>query len=363
MKKTRRIGVIGGGVYGTQMLKCFAAQQAKGRVTLAALADLDPTVLARHKDAFGVTGFADYRKMMAEGGLDAVAVATPDHMHAAVITAAVEHGLHVMSQKPLDVDSGRAAALVKACEDAGLLLYVDFHKRFDPAHIRLRDDIAAGRLGRLQYGHVHMEDKIVVPVEWLNKWAAQSSPSWFLGIHFYDLVHWLTGLRPQRVLASGQKGKLESLGLSGAWDSIQAKVEYEQGFTVSYDLSWILPNSFPSIVNQAIRLVGEEGIAEVDSQDRGFFCAYGDSPGSAVINPFGALEYTHPLFGAVTEGYTFQSMAQFVDVLDALGQGRTLADIKGSYPDGRSALVSTRIGEAVDRGLASGVVEAIAASD
>lgn len=362
MEKKRRIGVIGGGVYGTQMLKCFAAQQAKGRVTLAALADLDPAILARHTASFGIEGYADYRDMMAKADLDAVAIATPDHLHAAVITAAVEHHLHVMSQKPLDVDSTRAAALVKACEDAGLLLYVDFHKRFDPAHIRLREDIAAGRLGRLQYGHVHMEDKIIVPVQWLKRWAAQSSPSWFLGIHFYDLVFWLTGRRPRSVLATGQKGKLQSLGLAGAWDSIQAKVEYDEGFTVSYDLNWILPESFPSIVNQGIRLVGEDGMAEVDSQDRGFFCAYGDSAGAAVVNPFGALEYTHPLFGTVTDGYTFHSMQQFVDVLDVLAAGRALADIKGAYPDGASALVSTRIGEAVERGLRSGTVEVIEAS-
>jgi len=359
MSAKKRIGVVGGGVYGTQMLKCFAFEQARGRIELVALADLDESVLADGAERFGVRGFTDFHAMLDEGRLDAVAVATPDHLHASVIEAAVRHGVHVLSQKPLDVDVARTRTLIETCGRAGVLLYVDFHKRFDPAHRRLRRDVRSGRLGRLQYGSVHMEDRIVVPTEWLRDWAARSSPSWFLGVHFYDLVHWLTGLTPRRVLASGHRGKLESLGLAGAWDSIQAKVEYEGGFSVNYDLSWILPASFPSIVNQGIRLVGEEGIAEVDSQDRGYFSACADAPGSEVVNPYGALEEEHPLYGASTEGYTFESMSGFVDVLFALEAGHGLEALRGGYPDGESALISTCIGAAVDRSLESGAIESV----
>lgn len=363
MNRKIRIGVIGGGVYGAQMLKCFAGQQARGRIELAALADLSPEVLSRHRAAFGVEGYDDYITMMDKGGLDAVAVATPDHLHAEVISAAAERGLHVLSQKPLDVDPASAAELVALCKAAKVLLYVDFHKRFDPAHIRLRNDIAAGAFGRLQYGSAHMEDRIVVPTVWLKNWAARSSPSWFLGVHFYDLTHWLTGLRPVRVLASGHKGKLESLGLAGAWDSIQARVEYENGFTMNYDLSWILPESFPSIVNQGIRLVGEDGVAEVDSQDRGYFAAYARDAASLVANPYGALEYEHPMMGVRTDGYTFDSMTYFIDVLEALRNGAGLDQLAGSYPDGGSALVSTQIGAAVDRSIASNAIEMIVPAD
>ncbi|MFV0335227.1 MAG: Gfo/Idh/MocA family protein [Tropicimonas sp.] len=359
MSRLKRIGVVGGGIYGTQMLKCFAGQQRLGRVELAAVADLDTEVLGRHAERYGTEGYTDYTVMLTEARLDAVAVATPDHLHAPVIREAVKHGLHIISQKPLDVDSTRSRELVDLCDAAGLLLYVDFHKRFDPGHIRLRNEIAAGDLGRLQYASVQMEDRIEVPTEWLRSWAARSSPSWFLGVHFYDLVHFLTGLEPVRVLASGYKGKLESMGLAGAWDSIQAKVEYEGGFSVNYDLSWILPKSFPTIVNQGIHIVGEEGMAEVDSQDRGYLSAYSRHAASVVANPFSSLEYEHPIFGTATEGYTFTSMSYFIDILNALDSGHSLASLKGSYPDGHAALVSTRIGEAVARSILSGQIEPV----
>ena len=355
-----KIGVVGGGIYGSQMLKCFANQQNMGRVELVAVADLDEDILARHAEAFGTQGFTNYTAMMAETNLDAVAIATPDHLHFDIIETAATAGLHIISQKPLDVNIERTERIINICEAAQVLLYVDFHKRFDPAHIRLKQDVVAGRLGKLQYGHVHMEDKIIVPTVWLKKWAASSSPSWFLGTHFYDLLFWLTGQLPRRVLASGYKGKLESLGLVGAWDSIQAKVEYETGFSVTYDLSWILPNSFPSIVNQGIRLVGEEGIAEVDSQDRGYFSAYGEDAGSIITNPFGAFETNHPIFGNTTEGYTFKSMTFFIDLLQALGDGMSIDELKGSYPNANDALVSTRIGCAIDESLSSGKLVNIA---
>lgn len=355
--KQFRIGVVGGGNYGLQMLKCFSTQAAMGRIELAGLADLSQELLDARRGAFGMPGYTDYVEMLDTAGLDAVAVATPDHLHAEIINAAAERGVHVLSQKPLDVDVRRTKALIERCADAGILLYVDFHKRFDPAHIQLRNDVAAGRFGQLQYGSVHMEDRIEVPTEWLHRWAAKSSPSWFLGVHFYDLVYFITGLKPVRLLASGYKGKLESLGLMGAWDSIQARVEYEGGFSVNYDLSWILPSSFPSIVNQGIRLLGRDGLAEVDSQARGYSCASSLDTASVVVNPHGALEYDHPVLGQVAEGYTFKSMTYFIDLLAALETGRSLDDLEGTYPDGAAALISTQIGEAIDRSIASGQIE------
>lgn len=359
MSRPPRIGIVGCGTYGTQILKCFAAERRRGRINLVAVADLRADRLSRAQKAFGLPGYSDAEQMIAQSALNAVVVATPDHLHAPVIDTALRHGLHVLTEKPLDVDSARAAGLVERFAQAGLVLYVDQHKRFDPGHIRLREDIASGALGRLHYGSVHMEDRIEVPEVWLRDWVDRSSPSWFLGVNFYDLVTWLTGLAPLRVFATGQKGVLAARGMPGVWDSVQAKVEYESGFSMHYDLSWVLPASFPSIVNQGIRIVGGGGLAEVDSQQRGVFAATTTSAAPVVSNPFGVLEYDHPLFGPVTDGYVFQAMRHFIDVLDAVSGGASAADLAGRYPDGASAITAIRVAEAVDRSLASGGIETL----
>lgn len=349
-----RIAVIGAGIYGSTMLKCFSAAQKQGMVDLLALAEIDEELLQRHTRNFGIQGYADYKEMLRNVSLDAVAIATPDHLHGQVVLAAADAGLHVLVQKPLDTSSERAQQMIDACRQRGVMLFVDFHKRFDPAHMRLKSDMLAGRLGKIQYGYACMEDKIEVPSVWLHKWAARSSPSWFLGVHFYDLVYWLIQSPPHRVYAIGHRGKLKSMGID-TLDSINARVEFANGAGFSFDVSWILPTGFPSIVNQQLRIVGEEGVVEIDSQDRGMFSSYSDAAESLVINAFGAQEYEHPVWGAQVQGYTFASMIRFIELLGAMKSGLvTLDELKGKYPDGEDALVSTRIGEAVDRSMATG---------
>lgn len=353
MPEPVRIAVVGGGVYGSQMLKCYAAAERRGLATLVAVADPGLEVRERHLAELGIKGYESLSALLAAEQLDAIAIATPDHLHMEGVLQAAEAGLHVICQKPLDEDLARAARMVEACRARGRMLFVDFHKRFDPGHRRLRADIRAGRLGRIQYGYAHMEDRIEVPSQWLKRWAHESSPSWFLGVHFYDLVTWILGARPVRVHATGQKGKLRSMGID-TWDSVQARVEYDSGASVGFDLSWILPAGFPSIVNQGLRLVGETGIGEIDTQDRGMITAYEDAPASQVINPFATNEVEHPLFGMQPQGYTFESMSFFLELVQALKQGRSLESLDGQYPSGEEALDSTWIGQAVDESLAGG---------
>ncbi len=356
MPEKLRIGVIGCGTYGTHILKCLSAEARRDRIVLAALADPDEKTRAGAAERFGLAAFESAEAMIANTSLDAVAIATPDHLHHEPITSALANGLHVMTEKPLDVRSQRAEQLVEQFREAGLVLYVDMHKRFDPAHIRLRQDIISGHLGRLHHAAIHMEDRIEVPKLWLKNWASQSSPSWFLGINFYDLIGWLTDLEPVEVWATGQKGVLHQAGLPDLWDSIQAHVRYENGFTAAYGFSWILPDCFPSIVNQGLRMIGSEGIAEIDSQDRGSFAAYGSQNRSAVSNPFSTLEYDHPLHGPVTEGYTFEAIRHFIDVVNAHRAGQ---DVEGRYPGGQSVIGCIKLAEAVDRSLDAGGVVAV----
>jgi len=226
------------------------------------------------------------------------------------------------------------------------MLYVDFHKRFDHGHVQLKQDIKSGKIGKVQYGYVWMEDKIVVPSVWFKRWAQHSSPAWFIGIHFYDLIYWLLESEPKRVYATAIKDKLLSMGID-TYDSIQAKIEFENGATFSVDTSWILPESFTAIVNQGIRVVGSKGVSEVDSEYRGILRAFEDEKGTMTSNPYGNLEQEYPFYGLVPQGYTYESMYYFLDLLLMLKQGYKLEDLQGSYPSGDEALVSTKMCEAI----------------
>jgi len=348
-----KLGVIGGGVYGTQVLQAFHGAHRRGRVNLAAFADINPEVVARQEKQFGVKGYVDYREMFDKEKPDAVAVVTPDYLHREIAVEAANRGIHVLVQKPIDTDPAGARDMIEAADKNNVVLFVDFHKRFDPAHIRMRNDVRSGKLGKLQYGYVWMEDRIEVPSVWFQKWAQHSSPAWFLGVHFFDLIYWITGERPDRVFATGVKHKLLSMGID-TYDSLQAKFMFPSGFSITVDSSWILPGSFPSIVNQGIRLVGSEGICEVDTQDRGVLCAYSGESGSEAVNPFGKLDVEHPFHGLTPQGYTIESMIYFIDIVEAFRNGKTLAELKPFYPNGEEALVSTEMCRAAHESAETG---------
>jgi predicted dehydrogenase len=351
-----RVGVVGAGTYGESLVQAFYSAHLMEEIDFAAVADLNPAVLEKMKRLYGLQGYTDYKEMFDKESLDAVAVVTPDYLHKQIAVEAAARKIHVLVQKPLATDVQEGREMLAAAGENKIMLYVDFHKRFDPAHIQLKQAVQSGKLGEIEYGYVCMEDKILVPSVWFKTWAQYSSPAWFLGIHFYDLLYWTLGKAPVRVYATGVKKKLLSMNID-TYDSLQAKFEYENGASVTVDTSWILPNSFSSIVNQQIRLVGSEGMQEVDSQDRGIVACYESDAANMVVNPYGKIIDTKPLVGNIPCGYTIESMLYFLKLVNMLKMGKAaLKDLKGFYPDGEEALVSTQMCAAVHESADTGKI-------
>ena len=323
------------------MINAYYGAHKRGEIDLVAVADVSEAALERIKDAYGIKGYLDYKDMFDKESLDAVAIATPDFLHEACVIEAAKKRIHILSQKPLSTDIDAGKRMIEAAKSSAVMLYVDFHKRFDPGHIQLKRAIKEGKLGEIEYGYVCMEDKILVPTEWFKSWAHRSSPAWFIGIHFYDLIYWLLEEKPHRVYATGHKKKLLSLGID-CYDAIEAKFEFPGGATISVDSSWILPNSFASVVNQQIRLVGTNGLQEVDSQDRGIVAAYESDATNKVINPYGQIMVEDSAAGQVPAGYTIESMFYFLRLVGRMkSENLSPQELNADYPSGDQALVST----------------------
>lgn len=352
-----RMAVIGAGTYGTHVLNVLSAAAQNGDIDLVAVADISAERAEQAGQAYGIRHYLSYEAMLDQEQPDAVAVVTPDYLHRDVTLAAARRKVHVLCQKPIATSSREGREMIAAATEAGILLYVDYHKRFDPAHRALKQDIARGRLGQILYGDVCMEDRIEVPSVWFARWAHLSSPAWFLGTHFYDLVSWLIQSKPTRVFAHGNKVKLKAMGID-TYDHVSAQVIYDNKATITFHASWILPDHFPSIVNQQIRLVGSEGICEIDSQDRGMLTSYAGDKACQVPNPF-SKSAPDDLYGLPLSGYTCESILHFVRILNQLQAGQSLQALKGRYPDGEEALTATVLCETIHRSLLSGTVEEI----
>ena len=133
---------------------------------LIALCDPDPAALARVAAVAGpdVARFTDLSAFLRTPGLDAVYVATPNHLHRPLTEAAARAGKHVLCEKPMATTLADAEAMVAACARAGVRYATAFDQRFHAAHRRLRQLIAAGRLGTITAVRVHYA--CWTPPEW-----------------------------------------------------------------------------------------------------------------------------------------------------------------------------------------------------
>jgi len=328
----------------------------QNQIVLAALADVNSEAREDAKKKYGINVYADYKEMIEKENLDAVSVVTPDFLHEEITLYCAAKKLHLALQKPLDVTVEGAERMVKAAAENNVMLFVDFHKRFDPSLILLRERYRTGKLGELLYGYANIEDAITVPADWFKGWAQNSSPMWFIGIHLIDIFNWIFDKPPVKVLATGGKKKLLSLGID-SYDFIQAKLVYDNGAAINLDTSWILPRAFPSIVDQTFRFIGTEGIMEVDGQNRGIEY-YSSFDGGSMDNPYGyhVLEEENALTGCNLSGYTVDTMLHFPRLLQKLDQGATLESLAGTYADGPQAVLATRIAVAIHESVEKGGV-------
>ena len=238
-----------------------------------------------------------------------------------------------------------------------MLLQVDFMKRHDLYHAELKRIVESGGIGDIQYGYAWMEDRIEVPTAWLPSWASNSSPAWFVGVHYFDLIRWLVGQDAVAVSATGVAQRLRSIGID-TYDSIQAKIIFPGGVSFTVDSAWHLPAGNEAIVNQGIKVVGSDGWMTVDSQDRGTRGLVSSTPGApaTMLTPNLGL-YKESTEAGVSRysGYAIDSIEGFVTNVAMLERGAAdLESLNGAYPSGKDGLEVTKIAVAAHRSVENG---------
>lgn len=352
MKKIK-IATVGVGRFGIYHLHAFKQLEDFYDVELKAASDLDEAKRTLVKDQFGIPVYENFIEMIDKENLDAISIATQDHLHREIALYALSKGLHVFVEKPLDISSYGSFEMISLAANNQLLLQIDFHKRYDPFHIEIKQLIDQGKFGKFLYGYCYMEDKIVVPRDWFADWVNNTSPIWFLGSNFIDLISWMMNSKVVSVYAKGQKIKLKELGFD-TYDSIQSMVSFDNDAVITFDSSWVLPEQFSSIVNQGFRLVGTEGIVEADSHNRGTTSCFTSESGIRNHNS-GFMHAGKKINGkTIYEGYGIKSIQHFAENLYFLKNGGSLDDLKGTYPSGADGHEVTKVTEAIHLSLEYG---------
>lgn len=347
-----KVGVVGGGVWGRHHLAAVKQMEMEGFSELICIGAHSQETAQSAAQAYGIRGYTDYREMISTEELDLVTVATPDHLHREITLFSLKNNNHVLVEKPLDLTSAGCLDMIELSEEKDLLLMVDFHKRYDPYMIDIHKRVKAGETGDLYYGYFYMEDKITVPLGNLRKWAEESSPFWFVGVHKVDLLRWITGQEVVRVAAVGYRGELEKEGIN-ALDAVSTRLYLDGGFSCTIDVNWVIPKTFESLVNQGIRLIGSKGLIEADTQDRGLrYCT--TDLGMQSINKFAYhSQETMQGYQAVS-GYYVDPIKDFIRKIHFVLNGGDIEQVRGTFPSGRDGMIATRVAEAVAQSIKNG---------
>ncbi|MGA3182411.1 MAG: Gfo/Idh/MocA family oxidoreductase [Verrucomicrobiota bacterium] len=230
-----RIGVVGMGNIGRFHAEYLRAGKVD-RCQLAAVCSTSPAKLGDWK-AGGVPVFGDALELIHSGLADAVLLATPHFQHVPLGIAALDRGLHLLSEKPIAAHKADAGRLIAAHrQNAGLVFACMYQFRAEPRFLNIRRILREGRLGQ------------IVRVNWINTdWyrteAYYASGGWratWQGegggvllnqcLHNLDTLQWLCGM-PSRVRGFCQLGRFHQIEVE---DNVTAYLEWPNGATGAF---------------------------------------------------------------------------------------------------------------------------------
>jgi phthalate 4,5-cis-dihydrodiol dehydrogenase len=184
------VGIIGAGWWAGEHARAVAALPD---LRLVACASRSPERRAAFTGAYGCAGYEDYRALLADREIDAVAIATSHDSHAVIAIDALAAGKHVLLEKPLARDRRECAAVAAAVQRAGTSFMVGLTHHFTPPVAEAKALVARGELGAV----------VTVFCAYSQVWRGEQRPRFYreralgggvwltLGVHFVDRLLWL----------------------------------------------------------------------------------------------------------------------------------------------------------------------------
>jgi predicted dehydrogenase len=204
-----KVGIVGTGFAASSHVEALRRLPGVDVVALAGRTEERASDAARRLGVPRSVG--DYRALLVDDSIGAVHNCTPNHLHRAVTTALLEAGKHVLSEKPLALDSGETRALVQAAERAGTITGVCFNYRHYPLVRQAKEMLASRDYGPAFFVHGgYLQDWLLHDTDW--NWRLESARAGSsravadIGSHWVDNVEYVIGDRVRRVMA--QLGRL-----------------------------------------------------------------------------------------------------------------------------------------------------------
>lgn len=320
-----RVGVVGCGRISKNHFGSIETHA--DNLELAAVCDIDPATLKAHEEKYGVKGYSRMDDMLAAEQLDLVALCTPSGLHPDQAVLAARYKVNVVTEKPMATRWQDGVRMVKACDEAGVRLFVVKQNRRNTTLQMLKRAFEEKRFGKVYMVNINVfwtrPQEYYDSARWRGTWELDGGAFMNQASHYVDLVDWLVGpVESVHAMTATMARDIE------VEDSGVLNIRWRSGALGSMSVTML---TYPKNLEGSITILGEKGTVRVggvavndiqiwDFQDKK---EYDEDVKKANYETTSVYGFGHPLY--------------YTNVVSTL-RGETTADV-----DGREGLKSLEV--------------------
>jgi UDP-N-acetyl-2-amino-2-deoxyglucuronate dehydrogenase len=225
---------------------------------LIAVCDIDAKVLVEHSDKYKVPGYQHLENLLEKEQLDLVALCTPSGIHPDQAAMAARFGVNVMTEKPMATRWQDGQRMVRACDEAGVRLFVVKQNRRNTTLQLLKRAVEEKRFGKIHMVHLNVfwtrPQSYYDQAKWRGTWEFDGGAFMNQASHYVDLLDWLIGPvdKVQAMMSTTRDIEVEDTGV--------LNVRWRNGALGSMSVTML---TYPKNLEGSITILGEKGTARI----------------------------------------------------------------------------------------------------
>ncbi|MGQ3050299.1 MAG: Gfo/Idh/MocA family protein [Roseateles sp.] len=222
---------------------------------LVDVCDIDADALAAAAASTGAAGHLSLTAMLAATTADCVILTTPSGLHSRQAIQVAKAGLHVMTEKPMATRWQEGLDMVRACDEAGVRLFVVKQNRRNPTLQALKNAVTAGRFGRIYMVNVSVfwtrPQSYYDSAAWRGTWEFDGGAFMNQASHYVDLLDWIVGPVESVMAYTGTLARDIEVEDTGV-----AAIKWRSGAMGSINVTML---TYPKNLEGSITILGEKG--------------------------------------------------------------------------------------------------------
>ena len=253
MNKKIKIAIIGCGRISTKHFE--AIKKHNDSLELVAVCDNNPAALEKATQETGVSGYSNLNTLLNNTELDLATICTPSGIHAQQVIQCAKVGCHVMTEKPMATRWKDGLEMVKACDDAGVHLFVVKQNRRNATIQLLKKAIDKQRFGKIYMVHINVfwtrPQAYYDTAKWRGTWEFDGGALMNQASHYVDLLDWLIGpVETVQALTGTLARNIE------VEDTAVMNLRWRSGALGSMSVTML---TYPKNLEGSITIIGEKG--------------------------------------------------------------------------------------------------------